>query len=167
METFRALIGPDTGEATAAQLCARAVLLFAFGVLCIRIAGRRTFSQIAPLDIVVALIIGSNLSRAMTGKAPFFGGLAATLTVVVLHRLLAMASLRWAGMGRWVKGSPAVLVRDGVLDRVALRRHGVSEADLAEGLRMEQVAHPSQVRLATLENGGKISVIRKARDPRS
>lgn len=163
MDTFRALIGPDTGAATPAQLCARAVILFAFGVLCVRIAGRRTFSQIAPLDIVVALIIGSNLSRAMTGKAPFFGGLAATLTVVVLHRLLAMASLRWTSLSHWIKGAPAVLVRDGVVDSGALRRHGISEADLAEGLRMEQVAHPSQVRLATLENGGKISVIRKSR----
>jgi hypothetical protein len=96
METFRALIGPDNGDATVAQLCARAVILFLFGVLCIRIAGRRTFSSITPLDIIVALIIGSNISRAMTGKAPFFPGLAATLVVVVLHRLLAMATLRWS-----------------------------------------------------------------------
>jgi hypothetical protein len=96
MEIFRALIGPDTGDATVAQLCFRAAILFAFGVLCIRIAGRRTFSQITPLDIIVALIIGSNISRAMTGKAPFFGGLAATLVVVVLHRLLAMATLHWS-----------------------------------------------------------------------
>ncbi|USQ95250.1 hypothetical protein [Caulobacter sp. RL271] len=96
METFRTLIGPDTGEATALQLCARAVILFVFGVVCIRIPGRRTFSQITPLDIVVALIVGSNISRAMTGKAPFFGGLAATLVVIVLHRLLAMATLHWS-----------------------------------------------------------------------
>jgi hypothetical protein len=104
METFRALIGPDTGDATVAQLCFRAAILFAFGVLCIRIAGRRTFSQITPLDIIVALIIGSNISRAMTGKAPFFGGLAATLVVVVLHRLLAMATLHWSPLARLMKG---------------------------------------------------------------
>ena len=159
MEIFRALIGPDTGDATVAQLCFRAAILFAFGVLCIRIAGRRTFSQITPLDIIVALIIGSNISRAMTGKAPFFGGLAATLVVVVLHRLLAMATLHWNPLAGLMKGAPVVLVRDGVADQAAMRRHAIGQADLIEGLRMEQVERVEDVRLATLEAGGKISVV--------
>ncbi len=161
METFRVLIGPDTGEASVLQLCARAVVLFLFGVVCIRIAGRRTFSQITPLDIFVAIIVGSNISRAMTGKAPFFGGLAATLVVVVLHRLIAMATLRWGMLARLFKGRPVILVRDGVADPAAMRRHAISKADLEEGLRMEQVETVDEVRLATLEAGGKISVVRK------
>lgn len=160
MDIFRTLIGPDTGAASVAQLCVRAALLFLFGVLCLRIAGRRTFSRITPLDIIVAIIIGSNISRAMTGKAPFFGGLAATLVVVLLHRLLAMATLRWSPLSRLFKGSPVVLVCDGVIDETALGRHAISRADLDEALRMEQVEQVATVRLATLEAGGKISVIR-------
>lgn len=162
METIRALIGPDTGGASPAQLCFRALILFVFGIACIRIAGRRTFSQASPLDIVVAIVIGSNLSRAMTGKAPFFGGLAATLVIVVLHRLLAMATLRWSTIARWIKWEPAVLLRDGLPDRAAMARHGISDADLAEGLRMEQVEQPGDARLAVLEGGGKISVSPKS-----
>ena len=92
MEIIRVLIGPDEGNASALQLSVRAVVLLAFGILCIRIAGRRTFSQATPLDIIVAIIVGSNLSRAMTGKAPFFPDLAATLVLVGLHRALAMAT---------------------------------------------------------------------------
>ncbi|MDB5457018.1 MAG: hypothetical protein JWP92_2603 [Caulobacter sp.] len=161
MELIRALIGPDNGDASAAQLCVRAVVLFVFGIVCIRIAGRRTFSQIAPLDIIVAIIIGSNLSRAMTGKAPFFPGLAATLVIVVLHRLLAMATLRSNVLARWIKCEPVILVRDGAVDREAMARHGISDSDLAEGLRMEQVETVQDIRLATLEGGGKISVVPK------
>jgi uncharacterized membrane protein YcaP (DUF421 family) len=159
MEFIRALIGPDTGDASPLQLCARALILFFFGIACLRIAGRRTFSQASPLDIIVAVIIGSNISRAMTGKAPFFGGLAATLVIVVLHRLLAMASRRSTLLGGLIKGEPTVLVRQGVVDPSALARHGLSEADLAEALRMQQVEDPSEVRLAMMERGGKISVL--------
>lgn len=43
-EMFRQLIGPDEG-ADAGQLCVRAALLLVFGIVCIRIAGRRTFAQ--------------------------------------------------------------------------------------------------------------------------
>jgi uncharacterized membrane protein YcaP (DUF421 family) len=162
MDILRALIGPDTGDATALQLCTRAVILLLFGVACVRIAGRRTFAQASPLDIIVALIVGSNLSRAMTGKAPFWPALAATLTLVVLHRFLAMASLRWSPLARWMRSDPVVLVRDGVEDPAAMGRHGISRSDLLEGLRMEQAEQVADVRLATLEGGGKISVIPKS-----
>jgi uncharacterized membrane protein YcaP (DUF421 family) len=161
MDQLRALIGPDTGEANLPQLCVRAALLFVFGVILIRIAGRRTFSRATPLDIVVALVVGSNLSRIMIGRAPFMGGLAATLVLVLLHRLFAMLTLRWSPLASWVKSEPAVLVRDGAVDEKALIRHGLSRSDLLEGLRLEQQDDPSAVRLATLEGGGRISVLPK------
>ncbi|MGZ6039375.1 MAG: DUF421 domain-containing protein [Phenylobacterium sp.] len=156
---LRALIGPDNGDATTAQLCARAVILFALGIIYIRIAGRRTFSHASPLDIVVAIVVGSNLSRAMTGKAPFWPALAATLLLVVLHRVLAMLTLRWNGLARLVKARPTVLVRDGVRDEAAMGRHGIGDVDLLEGLRLEQIEGVEDVHLATLEANGRISVV--------
>jgi uncharacterized membrane protein YcaP (DUF421 family) len=159
MEMLRALIGPDDGAASAAQLCARAVILFVFGIAYIRIAGRRTFSQASPLDIIVALVVGGNLSRAMTGKAPFWPALAATLLLVVLHRVFAMLTIRWTWLARLLKAEPAVLVRDGAEDRQAMLRHGIGQVDLLEALRLHEVESPADVRLATLENNGRISVV--------
>ena len=159
MDTLRALIRPDDGQVTWEQLCCRAVLLFFFGVICVRLAGRRTFSQATPLDIVVALIVGSNISRMMTGKAPVIPGLAATLVLVLLHRLLAMSTLHWNTLAKWLKLRPAVLIREGKVDQRALRKHGLSMDDLLEGLRLEQTDGPENVRLATLEGGGRISVL--------
>ena len=159
MEMLRTLIGPDNGDASAGQLCARAVILLLVGIAYIRIAGRRTFSHATPLDIVVAIVVGSNLSRAMTGKAPFWPALAATLLLVVLHRVLVMATLRWGWLARLMKAQPVVLVRDGVEDAKAMRRHGIGEADLLESLRLEQVEKREEVHLAMLENSGKISVV--------
>jgi len=158
MHALRLLIGPDE-TAQPWQMCVRAAILFAFGIACIRIAGRRTFSNASPMDIIVAIVVGSNISRIMTGKADFLGGLAASLVIVVLHRLLAMATLRWEGLARLVKSSPTVLVKDGRADRAAMDRHAISQGDLEEGLRAEGVETPAGARLATLERSGKISVV--------
>jgi uncharacterized membrane protein YcaP (DUF421 family) len=160
MEIVRSLIGPDE-SAEPWQICIRAVLVFVFGVLALRIAGRRTFSQATPLDIFVAIVVGSNLSRIMTGKASFFGGLAATLLLVILHRALAMATLRWNFISRILKSTPTPLVRDGKEDRRAMDRHGIAMADLEEALRLEQVRDCDEVELATLEASGKISILPK------
>jgi uncharacterized membrane protein YcaP (DUF421 family) len=159
MDWMHELIGPEDGSATWWQLSVRAGILFVLGIIYIRLAGRRAFSQATPLDIVVALIVGSNLSRAMTGKAPFLPALAATLVLVLLHRAAAMATLRWNWLATLLKSEPSPLVRDGVIDEAALKRHGLSHEDLLEGLRLEQVETPEDVQVAMLEGGGKISVI--------
>lgn len=161
MEIIRSLIGPDEGHQTALQLSVRALFLLVFGILCVRIAGRKTFAQASPLDIIVALIVGSNLSRMMIGKVEFWPSVAATLTLVVASRLLQHATLHWGPLANCIKGAPVVLVRDGVMDLKAMHRKGVSEADLAEGMRMENYEKLQDVRLATLEGGGKISIVPK------
>jgi uncharacterized membrane protein YcaP (DUF421 family) len=42
-----------------------------------------------------------------------------------------------------------------------MKRANLSEEDLREALRMEQIAETSEVRLATLEGSGTLSVIPK------
>lgn len=158
MTTFRMLIGPDEG-ADAFQLAFRAILLFAIGIIYIRIAGRRTFGQYTPLDILVALIVGSNISRIVTGKAAFFPALAATLVLVILHRVLAHASMRWK-MVTWLVKAPAIrIIEKGKIDKDRMRRAELGREDLLEALRMKQIDDPAEVELATLEAGGKLSVI--------
>jgi hypothetical protein len=161
METFRTLIGPDTGDATVAQLCVRAAILFLFGIA---LHPHRRATD----------LLADHAARHHRGdhhrlehqpghdrQGAVLPGLAATLVVVMLHRLLAMATMRWSPLAWLMKGSPVVLVRDGVADEAAMSRHAISRADLVEGLRMEQVERVEDVRLATLEAGGKISVVPK------
>ena len=164
METLRVLIGPDEHGQTVAQLSFRAVVLLFFGILCVRIAGRRTFSQATPLDIIVALIVGGNLSRVMTGGAPFWPSLAATLLLVACHRALAMAALKWPTVGHWLKTEPVVILRDGEPDARAMSQHGISRADLQESLRTHQLERPEDVHVATMERGGRISIIPRKKD---
>lgn len=83
-------IGPDEAAPNTPQLCARAFVLFLYALLCMRITGRRSFSSLSPFDIFIAIVVGSNISRVMTGKVPFIASLAATMVVVVMHRLLGM-----------------------------------------------------------------------------
>jgi len=63
MDWLTALIGPDDGSAATWQFCVRAVLL-PYGILCIRIARRRTFSNLTPLDNFVAIVMGSKAREA-------------------------------------------------------------------------------------------------------
>lgn len=166
--TPESLFGP-TGQITWWQECARAALIFVYGLLLVRVAGRRVFGQWTPLDIVVAIVTGSTLSRALTGNADLFGTLAATTLVMTLHWAVSRACARWPGLSRWLEGPAVRLAVAGQWRREALLRHAVSEAAVAEALRRAGVESVAATRLVVLEPSGNISVLRdRGRDlPRS
>ena len=150
----------STGHLTLAQECARGVLVFAYGLVVLRVAGRRVFGKWSALDFIISIIIGSNLSRAITGNAPLWGTLVATSLLLVLHWLLARAAAHSPRLSRLLEGHAIRLGRGGTLDAPALKRHGVSGADIEQALRAAGLEAATGTRLVVLEPSGRISVLR-------
>lgn len=149
------------GQTTWIQECARAALVFGYGLVALRLTGRRVFAQWNALDIIVAIVTGSSLSRALTGNADLFGTLAATTLLMVMHWLLARAAARWQWLSRLVEGTPVRLAEGGCVDPELLARHAVSPAMLDQALRGAGVESAAGTRLVVLEPSGRISVIRQ------
>ena len=139
---------------------ARTLLIFAYGLLLVRIAGRRLFGKWSALDSIVSIMIGSNLSRALTGNAGLWGTLAATTFLVALHSVLAQAVARWPTASRIIEGRPIELVRSGAADAAMFNRHSISKADLNEALRQSGIQNVSDTKAVTLEPSGKITVLK-------
>ena len=159
LETLHALVGTNGEAMTWWQMSLRAVLVFAVGLLIVRFAAARIFGKWGALDIILAVIVGSNLSRVMTGNAPFAETLAATILLVGLHAALARAVIRWPRLSTLLKGRAVCLVEDGELRRETLRRHGIGEGDLRMALRAQGVAELEEARTVYLERNGDISVV--------
>jgi uncharacterized membrane protein YcaP (DUF421 family) len=143
------------------QECARAVLIFAYGLLLTRLVGRRLFGKWSALDIVVSIIVGSNLSRALTGGAPLFGTLLATTLLFALHWILARLAAHSSKASQLLEGVPIVIAREGELQSDRLHRHAISDADVNEALRQSGVRNVSHAEVLTLEPSGKITVIKR------
>ena len=156
------LIGYKAGAISWWQMTIRGTLIFLFGLLLVRMAGRRMFGKFAALDIILAVLIGSNLSRALTGNAPFVPTLAATAGLVLFYWILAYAAFYIPAIGWLVKGRAQRLVHDGKLDRKTMKRHGLTDDDLREALRAKGVADPAQVSAAYIERDGTVSVVKRS-----
>jgi len=150
---------------TVAQECARAVVVFSYGLLLLRLSGRRTFGNFSALDVIVSVIVGSTLARAMTGGAPFAGSLAASAVVVALHVLFARLVARSPLMSRIVEGRPVRLAEAGHLDDAACRAAMISEADLSAAMRqhgLKGLSDIAEVDTIVLEPSGRISVLKNS-----
>ncbi|HTX04949.1 MAG TPA: YetF domain-containing protein [Steroidobacteraceae bacterium] len=137
----------------------RAFVIFVFGLTLVRISGRRTFARWSALDMIISIIMGSSLSRALTGAAPLGGTMLALTLLVFLHWLLARGVSRSRPLARIVEGSAAVLGHSGSISQTQMRRHNISATDLEEALRKEGVAQVGDTRQITLEPSGAITVL--------
>ena len=161
LASFADLVGPDSPEITAWQMSVRAVMIFAYGILLVRFAGKRTFGKLSAFDIVLAIIVGSNLSRTLTANAPLVPTLAATTVLALLHFWLGRMAIRWRWLGAIIKGTPRQIIRDGELDYEAMRRGQLSQGDLEEALRLHGCETIEGIKAAYLERNGGISIIRR------
>jgi uncharacterized membrane protein YcaP (DUF421 family) len=154
------LFGPQN-HVTWWQECVRAVVTFAYGFAVVRVAGRRVFGKWAALDIVVSVIVGSNLSRSLTGSAPVGGTLAATTLLMAMHWVLAHLAARSVPLSRLIEGGPVEIAKDGKPCRKELLRQSISKHDVDEALREHGIEDLGESRLLLLEPSGKITVLKR------
>jgi uncharacterized membrane protein YcaP (DUF421 family) len=159
-------IAPDwfQGDA-AASTAVRTVLVYGFTLAAVRLGSKRFLAEASAFDVVVGIMLGSVMSRAISGSAPLWTTLLSGAILVAVHWLLAALAYRLDWLGPLVKGRPTLLVCDGRVDQEAMRRSGVSANDLEQAIRLQaRRTDPSQVRLAILERNGSISVIPAERE---
>ena len=155
------LSATKANELSAVQVGVRAWVVFFVLIGYVRFAKKRFLGEATGLDAILVIVIGSIASRAISGTAPFFPSLVGTFMVILGHWLVSYFTRDSALLSFITMGRDTVLVRDGVVDRRALRGAHMSEEDLCEDLRQKGVESPEEVKIARLERSGELSVIKK------
>lgn len=159
-ELLTYLLGIGQQDLDVLQMTARALVVYPLGIFMVHLGDKRFLGGIAAFDFLLAIIIGSILSRAISGSAPFLPSIAASFALVLAHRGIATLGFRWDGFGNFVKGSARQLVRDGDILWDEMRKSSIGEEDLREAVRHHgRTMSLEDVSQAFLERNGEISVI--------
>jgi uncharacterized membrane protein YcaP (DUF421 family) len=124
-----------------------------------RLAGKRQLAQLNSFDLIVMLLLSNVVQNAVIGPDnSLTGGLLGAVVLVgfnaVLERI-ATATTRTT----WIfEGTPTPLIKDGRLLERQLRRTGLRNPEVVSALRHQGANSVGDVRQATLEPGGSISV---------
>lgn len=157
MPALRELFGDGT-DLDPLQMALRALAVFVLTLAMIRMSGRRSIGQHRVFDACTTVLLGAVLSRAVVGASPFWATMAAGLTIVVLHRLVAMASVRWPRFESLISGDKRVLVREGRRDEAEMRKALITPRDLDEAMRKRTGDETVPLERAVLERDGEITV---------
>jgi uncharacterized membrane protein YcaP (DUF421 family) len=150
----------DPTELKLHHMAWRSAIVFIWAIVAARLADRRFLGANAIFDVMMSVIFASVLSRAINGDAAFFPSMGAALVLVLLHRVLGILAYNFHSISVLLKGRQYVLVRNGQMDKEAMRRNRITVDDLEENLRLfGNLRDLAKVAEARLERSGTISVV--------
>lgn len=164
MEILEDLLAPDAEafDLEVAQMIIRGIVVYLAAIAMVRLGHKRFMGRNTAFDLLLGIILGSILSRGITGQAPLWHVLATSAMLLAGHWLIAWLSFGFDGLGPLVKGQPRLLVQDGKIVEKNMRRSLIGKHDLMEALRSQgKCTRLEDVQLAHLERSGNISIILK------
>jgi len=142
------------------EFIVRAVVVYLFLLVLLRITGKRQVGQLAPFDLVLLLVLSNAVQNSMNGgDNSITGGMILAATLVAINSSVGWLTYRSKTIEGIIEGRPVILVHDGKIDHLALRQVQMTTHELEASLRAAGCAGPTDVRFAVLENTGKVSVI--------
>lgn len=162
-EALRAVLGDDQKDISALHMTARTVVVYAVALALVRVGEKRFLGQSSALDLIVGIMLGSIMSRAINAGAPLLPTCAAAAALVGVHWVIAVVAYRSDRAGILFKGRARQLVRDGRVLQHELAGGHIGERDLLQAARLEaRVTNIADIQEAHLERNGDISVIPKS-----
>jgi uncharacterized membrane protein YcaP (DUF421 family) len=145
------------------DLVLRAIFLYFFVFALTRVIGRRELSQLAPFDIILLIVAGDAIQQGLTqDDYSLTGAVLVVGTFAILQLFTSYASFKFVRLRPILEGEPIVIIQNGKLLDRNLKRERLTEEEVLEEARQQQITSLSQVEWAVLENSGKISFIKKS-----
>lgn len=145
------------------KVVASTLAIYGTVVIALRIAGRRTVSQMSAFDFVVTIAIGSLVaSIALSPNPSYARGLAALTTLLVAQQIVAVVRQRFPATRRFLDFEPQTIYEN---DSLELRHNPltaqITEAEVRSKLRRHGLRDFEDVDVVILEPDGHVSVLKK------
>jgi uncharacterized membrane protein YcaP (DUF421 family) len=144
------------------DLVIRALVLFAGVYLLLRVIGRRELAQMEPFDFILLIVLGDAIQQGLTqDDYSVTGAVIAVSTIAAVQVGSSYLSFRSRRARKVLEGEPIVVVQEGKLIESNLKRERMTADEIAEEMRVQQIASFDEVQWAILETNGQISFVKK------
>ncbi|MDM5189867.1 DUF421 domain-containing protein [Bacillus sp. DX4.1] len=136
----------------------RAVLAYIFLIIIAKAMGQRSIAQLRFLDVVLVLLLGGNISNALSDeKVGLLGSMITTFVLVVLHIVSSILMLKWDRWRRFLEPAPIILIHNGSVDFNNLKKARITVEYLFSELRLQSITDVQTIKFALWEASGVVS----------
>ena len=140
----------------------RTVVVYAFLLIGLRLAGKRELSHINPFDLVVLLLLSNTVQNAIIGNDnSITGGIIGAALLLVLNYGIVRFLFLHPKIDKMAEGDNVVLVLHGEVLEDALKRQLITKAELMSAARRQGIDSVGDIECARLEVGGALTFVLK------
>ena len=141
------------------ELVVRGLVVYVFLIVLLRLTGKRQIGQLSPFVLVLLLILSNAVQNSMNaGDNSLVGGLISATTLVAVNYIVGFITFKNKKLEEVIEGRPQVLIHDGKLFEEVLNGSQITQMELNSTLRQSGYFEIKDVKLAILENNGRVSV---------
>ena len=140
----------------------RTLFLYIFIITALRLMGKRQISDMQPSELVVTLVVSDIASLPMQNTSqPLLSGMIPVMVLVGLEILTSVLMMKSRTVRKLVCGNPVVVIEDGKLLQKQMKRLRMTNSDLMEQLRQQNVFSLDDVQYCIVETNGALSILEK------
>lgn len=142
------------------EIVIRAVCVYLFMIIAIRIFGKKELAQLSVIDLVFILLISNAVQNAMVGPdTSLQGGLVAATALFLVNYTFKQLLYRNKKLNNLVQGESILLIYKGQPNMENCKKAEITIEELEAAAREHGAKDIQKVDLAVLEVDGNISVI--------
>ena len=140
----------------------RSIIIYVIVLIVMRVMGKREIGQMQPFELAISIMIADLASIPMADIGiPIFNGIIPILGLLVMHLIISVLNIKSSKMREIICGKPTILIYQGKIDELKMKKERFTLNELEEKLRSNNVMDIGDVEFAILETSGDISVIQK------
>ena len=144
----------------------RPILVYAFLIVGLRLAGKRELAQLNPFDLVVLLTLSNTVQNAIIGDdTSVTGGLIGASTLLIVNYLVVRFVYRHAAIEKLVEGDEDMLIENGQVRTGRLEAEAITLIELQAAAHKQGFVSLDDIERAILEPSGSIAFIAKVPEP--
>ncbi len=141
------------------ELVARGLVVYVFLIALLRITGKRQIGELSPFDLVLLLILSDAVQNSMSaGDDSLIGGLISAVTLVSVNYFVGLITFKSKKLEAIIEGKAQVIIHEGKIYDEVMNGAKLTRQELDSILRLAGYFDIKEVKLAILENNGKVSV---------
>jgi uncharacterized membrane protein YcaP (DUF421 family) len=144
------------------DLILRAAIAFLVVFAFTRLLGRRELAQMQPFDLILLVVVGDLIQQGVTQNDLSITGLVLVISTMGLMQVgSSYLSFRFRRLRPALNGEPVVIIENGRFIESNMKRERLSEDDVEEEARLNEIQSLGEIQWAIFESSGKISFFKK------
>ena len=133
----------------------RSLVLILFGMLVLRVSGRKSISQMTVPTTIAMISIGTIIVQPIADENIILTMVAAVVFIIVLI-LVEFMQVRWNMLEKLIKGPAMIVIENGEYEVQNMKKLRLTVDALEMKLRQQGISKLSDVKTATIEPNGQL-----------